>query len=107
VEYIGHTNKLAKILSSERLLRKEYGRVKTKAIIQRLSEIDAARTLNDVSTIPPARLHGLHGKYEGLFAVCISKNWRMLLAGFDENDVQIIDKKKVVVVVIVGFEDYH
>jgi proteic killer suppression protein len=45
--------------------------------------------------LPGFRLHSLKGKRKGLWAIDVSKNWRIVFR-FDEGNVYVVD-----------YEDYH
>lgn len=107
MEYKAKNNKLEKQLTDPRLRNRIFGISVSKRIAARIDEIAAATTLDDVSRFPPSRLHALNGDKQGLFAVDISANYRLLFAGFDDNHQQTIDTAKVVAVVFVMVEDYH
>lgn len=100
-------NKLAKQLSNKKERIKAFGFDRAKRISARIDEMVAAKTLNDISRFPPARLHKLSGDMEGLFSVDISANYRLIFAGFTVNDEQVLDTGKIVKLVIVSVEDYH
>lgn len=76
-------------------------------IRERLEEIEVATTLNEVSHVPPARLHRLSGDKKAFFAVDVSKNWRMVLEGYDKDDHRCVEEYAIITVVIVGIEEYH
>jgi len=65
------TKKLEKILTSDRLIKKEYNEIANK-IMARISELRTAENLSKVSHLPPVRRHKLKG-YRNRFAVDLSK----------------------------------
>ena len=107
MEYFGETTKLTKILSDSRLRVKAYGRDRTNRIGQRLSDFETARTLDDISRLPPARLHSLHGDRQNQFAVDVGPNWRMIFEAYDRHDELTTKTADAVTVVILEMEDYH
>ena len=107
MEHFGETTKLTKILSDSRLRVKAYGRDRANRIGQRLSDFEAARTLDDISRLPPARLHSLHGDRQNQFAVDVGPNWRLIFEGYDRNDQLSIKTAEIVTIVILEIEDYH
>lgn len=76
-------NKLAKICSEERSLKKAYGQLALK-IQQRLLELSAAVTLSDISTLPPVRLHPHSGKPKGYFSIDITHPFRIIFTVADK-----------------------
>lgn len=107
MEYFGETNKLTKILESDRKIIKAYGRERALRIMQRLREFQNADTLSEISHLPPPRLHSLHGDREGQFAVDVAANFRLIFEGYDSHDEFTTDKSKIVTLSIVEIEDYH
>ena len=107
MEYFGETNKLTRILESERKIFKTYGKDRGNRIMQRLREFQKADNLSEIAHIPPPRLHGLHGKREGQFAVDVAANFRMIFEGYDSNDEPTKEESKIVTLSIIEIEDYH
>lgn len=98
------TKNLEKILTNERLIKKEYTTF-YKKIINRLSELRAANNLDEIPHVPPPRRHKLDGEYHDCWGVDVSKNYRIVLrptGNWDEHDL-----KTVVSVEILTIEDYH
>lgn len=96
-----------KILADDRKILKEFGKDRLSKIKQRLLEFETARTLSDLSYLPPTRLHQLSGSRELQFAVDVGANWRITFYGYDENDEQTVDKEEIVAISIIAIEDYH
>lgn len=96
-----------KILADDRKILKEFGKDRFPKIKQRLLEFETARTLSDLSYLPPTRLHQLSGSRELQFAVDVGTNWRITFYGYDENDEQTVDKEEIVAISIIAIEDYH
>lgn len=107
MEYFGDTTKLTKILSNPRLRTKTFGRDRANRIGQRLSDFEEASTLDDISRLPPARLHPLHGDRKNQFAVDVGPNWRMIFEGYNRYDELTTKTSKAVTIVILEIEDYH
>ncbi|QUW26886.1 plasmid maintenance system killer protein [Bacillus cereus] len=98
------TTKLEKILTSERMIKKQYTAF-YKKIINRMSEIRAANNLDEIPHVPPPRRHKLEGNYSDCWGVDISKNYRIVLkpiGDWDESDLTTINK-----ITILSIEDYH
>ncbi|WP_414467441.1 type II toxin-antitoxin system RelE/ParE family toxin [Lacticaseibacillus chiayiensis] len=100
-------NRLERQLTDPRIRNRIFGTSVGRRIAARIDEIAAATTLDDVSRFPPSRLHALKGDRQGLFAVDVSANYRLLFAGFDDEYQQSVDTAEIVAVVFVGIEDYH
>lgn len=60
----------------------------------RLTALDTATTIEDMD-LPGFRLHSLRGDKQGLWAIDVSKNWRITFEFFDGDAY------------IVNYEDYH
>lgn len=60
----------------------------------RLAALDTATVLQDMD-LPGFRLHPLKGKMKGLWAIDVSKNWRITFE-FRDGDAYIVN-----------YEDYH
>ena len=63
-------------------------------IRDRLAFLHSAITIDDMD-IPGYRLHELKGKLEGLWAIDVSKNWRIVFR-FEDGDAYVVN-----------YEDYH
>lgn len=65
------TKKLEKTFADEKPIKRTYG-TRAVAVMQRLAELDAAETLEDMYAIPTANCHELTGaEWKGCFAVDI------------------------------------
>ncbi|MBP1617560.1 MAG: putative killer suppression protein HigA [Bacteroidetes bacterium] len=104
------TNKLKKTVASPRDIMANYG-TRAKLVKQRLSEFEAATSLFDISLLPKANLHKLHGDKKGCLAVDISANYRIV---FEPDHIPIplvedggFNLKAIIKIRILSFEDYH
>lgn len=98
------SRKLEKILTNERLIFRHYGRMAQK-VMNRLSEIRAATSLNDIPSVPPPRRHKLQGEYKNEWGIDVSKNYRVVLEPygvFDINNIETITE-----ILIIRIENYH
>ena len=80
-----------------------YGNL-TRGIINRLSELTSAKSLEEVPSNPPPKRHKLQ-RSEHCWAVSVSKNYRIVFQAcgdFDPNDLTTITE-----ICIRGIEDYH
>ncbi len=71
-------------------LVKKYGSEVAKRLPQRIKELKAFNSLNDVPTSPPFRRHKLTGDREEQFAICINAQYRLIIRQ-NENNVIIED----------------
>jgi len=107
MEVFGSSKKLDKVLNDDKLIIKNYGKQIGIKIIQRREELLEATDLTEISTVPPPRLHGLHGDKEGQFAVDISKNFRITFEAYDSDESQTTERHLVKSILILTIEDYH
>jgi len=70
--------KLEKVCNSASALRKKHGAKKAKKIQQRLYDLLAAETLNDVTHLPPPRCHELIGDRKGQYSVDTIHPYRII-----------------------------
>ncbi|MCF7932508.1 MAG: type II toxin-antitoxin system RelE/ParE family toxin [Acholeplasmataceae bacterium] len=95
--------KLQKILTDDRLIKKYYSSI-YQGLKNRLTELHAAANLSLISHLPPPRKHRLKGKYDGLWSVDVSKNYRLLLSSPEE---YAEDEKNISVIIIEEIADTH
>ncbi len=111
MEIIYKTNKLEKTVESPSAILKNYG-TRAKLVNQRLKELEAAKSLEDFRFIPKANCHLLEPKKDGIFAVDISGNHRII---FEPNHNPIplkedggFDWTQIISIKILDIgEDYH
>ena len=105
------TQKLTKILNSEKLLHKEYGAENARIIIRRMMVLRTAPTLENVSHRHPERRHELKGTTKGKFTVDLKQPYRLIFKPnhrpLPKKDDGGIDIKRVTAITILGVEDYH
>ena len=75
-------------------LVKKYGIEVAKKLPQRIKELKAFNSLNDIPISPPFRRHKLSGDRNGQFAVDIVKQYRLIFRQKD-NNIIIEDLKKI------------
>jgi proteic killer suppression protein len=109
IEY--RTNKLKKRCLKFEEAQKAWGKQMAKKIMQRISEILAAPTLEDLNRLPPTRCHKLSGDREGQYAVDLEQPCRLIFepigAPEDIYADGILDRAKVKGIKIVEVGDYH
>lgn len=103
--------RMQKACNSERESVREWGSPNARKLRQRLTELQAAETLEDMRKVPAARCHPLKGDRAGQFAVDLSHPFRLVFEPAD-NPVQKkndggIDLEKITSITILSVEDYH
>lgn len=103
--------KLAKACSSESLLTRKYGPVRTRLIKRRLNQFLIAKNLAELRSLPQTRCHELKGDREGTLAVDLDHPYRLI---FEPADNPIprkpdggLDWAGVTVIRVLSLEDYH
>lgn len=103
MEIVFRTKKLGRVLSSERLLVKEYGPQIARRVMVRMTVLRNAPSLADVPTKPPDRCHELKGKRAGQFAVDLLNPFRLIFRPFPTQ----APSGQVTKIEILSVEDYH
>jgi proteic killer suppression protein len=105
------TNKLKKILDSEKEIKTAYGPDQAKKVMARMSVLKSANNLSEVPTLPPERRHALTGQELGQFAVDIKQPYRIVfeptIKPVPELQTGGLDLSKVTEITILEVEDYH
>ncbi|GED53727.1 killer suppression protein HigA [Brevibacillus borstelensis] len=109
---IYYANKrIARVFDSKKNLDKTYGVDISKKIQQRLFELNAANSLDDISHLPPARCHELNGERAGQFAVDLKHPHRLIFTPGEDPVPRkadgSIDRKLVTSVIILEVVNYH
>lgn len=78
---------------------------------QRMMELSAAKTLSEISHLPPARCHEYFGKEAGIFSVDLVHPFRLLFIPA-ENPIPRckdggIDREKITDIEIIKIKDPH
>jgi plasmid maintenance system killer protein len=97
--------------SQEREMVKHLGAKNAGKLKQRLMELGAADTLEDISHLPPTRCHELTGKDAGTFSIDLEHPYRLLFISADDPVPLLadggIDKKQVKEIEIIEIKDTH
>ena len=105
------TRKLERTFNSADALQKAYGARMTRAIMNRLAVLKAARALALVPTTPPERRHQLRGDRDEQFAVDLVHPRRLVFVPNHEplprRDDGGIDTEQVTAITIIAVVDYH
>jgi proteic killer suppression protein len=93
------TTKIKKLLTETKKLKKKYNDQVIRKIAQRMSELDAAETLDDLP--PAARVHPREPKKYGMFQVDIMKHRHCLRLLFSaDGDYDLSDRRTIKAVII-------
>ncbi len=105
------TRKLQKACNSEKEMKAEWGPKMATKLQQRLMELQAAETLDQISRVPPARCHEHTQNNKGKLSVDLGHPYRLM---FEPNHDPVptkpdggLDWSKVTAVVVMGIEDPH
>ena len=105
------TNKLAKLCSTAKEMKAKWGQRMAERLQQRLFELVAADTLDDVPRVPPPRCHELTGDLKGKLAVDLIHPYRLVFSpGHDprpEKKDGGLDWAQVTEIVVEAVIDYH
>jgi len=111
MEIVFKSRRLAKILNSDRELRREYGTAQAETIKRRMAVLAAAACLEEVPYHPPDRRHELSGDRRGQFAVDLKDPYRLV---FEPSHYPLprksdggLDLRRVTAITILAVEDYH
>jgi plasmid maintenance system killer protein len=109
VEVAFATRKLAKLCNSQKNMRGELGPRCAARLGQRLAELEAATTLEDMRLLPSARCHELTGDRRGQLAVDLVHPLRLIFEADPQPERADggLDWVAVTRVVIVAVVDYH
>jgi len=92
------SKKIKKQCESPKEAQKEYGKQIGNKLTQRVGELTAAKSLEDVKHIPAARLHRLQGKRTGEYAVDLIHPYRLVFKPLlgEERDISKLANIKIV-----------
>ena len=77
-----------------RELQRLYGSEVAKKLPQRINELKAFDSVNDIPVTLPFRRHKLEGKRKDEFAVNINKEFRIIFRPYDSN-IEIVDLRVI------------
>ncbi len=105
------TRKLAKVCNSAKEIKASFGQRMADKLQQRLFELQAAETLDDVPRLPPPRCHEMTGDRKGQLAVDLVHPFRLVFSP-DHDPLPKkadggLDWKQVTHIVIDEVTDYH
>ncbi len=103
--------KLAKVMSEDARLKKDFGAKNAKQIRLRLAVLAASASLTEVPITPPDRRHQLTGSYKDCFAVDAEHPFRIVFEAANDPLPRKadggIDLAKVTEITILAVVDYH
>lgn len=104
------SSKLKKQLTIPKEMVKKFGQI-AKKVDQRMQDLEAAETLEDMSKIPAARCHELSGKREGELTVDVSVNYRLVFIPnhdpIPQKDDSGLNWEEVTEITLLEVIDYH
>jgi proteic killer suppression protein len=104
------TKKLEKSLTQDKEIIKSYGNL-SKKVKQRITELQEAKSLAVIATLPFMRLHPYKGARKGEWSIDIFKNWRICFE-IANDPVPVLEDggvclAKVTSIKIMSVEDPH
>ncbi|MBZ0168460.1 Plasmid maintenance system killer protein [Candidatus Methylomirabilis lanthanidiphila] len=105
------SRKLQKVCNSEKEMRARFAKPLAERLQQRLAELKAADTLDDIRRLPPARCHELSQNRKGQLAVDLVQPKRLIFEP-DHNPVPCkpdggLDWSHVTRIRVIEIIDYH
>lgn len=96
--------KLKKLYEDGVALKRKYGDLQARKIVQRINELLSAENLFDISKLPQVRLHLLKSEFKKCFALDIKHPFRVIITYLngDPSDLKSINR-----VMIIEIIDYH
>lgn len=111
MDIIFKDRKLAKACNSNAGLEQMFSDVRAKKLRQRLDELRAANSLDDVLRVPPARCHELKGNRKGQISVDLDHPYRLIFVVANDpiptKPDGGLDWAQVTAIEIIGTEDTH
>lgn len=101
------TKKLKKQCEVPAEAQQKYGSLIGNKLTQRVSELYAANSLNDIAKIPAARLHKLEGVRKNEYAIDLIHPFRLIITPVLDDDTDITNLSSIRIVRIEEVTDYH
>ncbi|MBA2883165.1 proteic killer suppression protein [Desulfosalsimonas propionicica] len=105
------TKRLAKICNNQKEAIKIHGTKMAAKLGQRMFELNAAKSLKDISRLPPARCHQLSGNRQNQFSVDLEHPFRLLFIPANEPLPRLpdggFDLEKITEIEIIAIIDTH
>ena len=111
MEILFRTRKMQRACSSDRQMVRTWGETAARKLKQRLAELQAAATLQDIRHLPAARCHELTQDRKGQLAVDLMHPFRLILEPADDpvpaRADGSLDWARVTRIAILEVTDYH
>ncbi len=101
------TKKLKKQCEQPAEAQKQFGPRIGNKLTQRVSELSAAITLDDIAKIPAARLHKLKSSRKNEYAIDLIHPFRLIITPVLEGDADIYALSSIRIIRIEEVTDYH
>lgn len=105
------SQRMARLCSQAKSMVKELGKPCAEKLQQRLSELRAADTLNEMRSLPAARCHELAGNRKGYLAVDLKHPYRLIFQpDHDPSPLKPdggLDWGQVTKILVIDVVDYH
>ena len=105
------TRSMQKCCSNDKAMRKRWGNKIANKLQQRLMELNAAATLQDIGRTPPPRCHELVGNRKGQLSVDLGHPYRLIFkpghSPVPRKDEDGLDWTRVTRVVVIEVVDTH
>ncbi len=86
MEVTYRTTQLRTCYEHQKEAQKAWGKVVARKYVQRIDELKACPTIQDVRNLSALRLHKLTGHHEGKHAIVLHDRWRLIIT-FEEETV--------------------
>jgi len=111
MEILFKSSRIQKACNSDRESVRAWGPLNARKLRQRLAELHAAETMEEMRKLPAARCHPLKGNRAGQFAVDLVHPFRLVFEPADnpipKKDDGGVDLEKITAITILSVEDYH
>lgn len=109
MEILFSNRKLGDVCASDRQMRATYGLVRARKVQQRLAQLRAAETLEDLRVLAPGHCHQLTQDRRGHLALDLDSPYRLIFKPTEwlENSSGGLDWQAVQSVVVTEITDYH
>ncbi|MCA9444708.1 MAG: type II toxin-antitoxin system RelE/ParE family toxin [Candidatus Omnitrophica bacterium] len=112
MEIVYRSRQLRKICNEQKKLVQKFGPQIAKRLMQRLTELEAAESLEDMRRLPGARCHELTADRKGEFSVDLAHPYRLIFEPDYESPPKKnagggLDWKQITKICVLEIVDYH
>ena len=111
MEIYFRTKRLAALGTEHKTAVKKLGAPNARRLAQRLQELEAAETLDELRNLPGPRCHELTGDRKGQLSVDLDHPFRLIFKPAEEPPPRKVDGgldwRRVTSVIVVGIDDTH